>query len=136
MKRLAISGMMVVSLCFVITADETEVRRYFDEENGVYVVDVPEGVTAVMEYSDTTAAGANPIVKRGLGTVSAGGAMAQFEGEIRIEAGVYEAKNTSALGKATGGTVVMPEGTLKFTCTTANQLMFTESITVCGTVIY
>ena len=135
MKRLSIFATAVVSLNLAVAADVAEVRRYFDEENGVYVVDVPEGVSVAMEYDDTTAAGVYPIVKRGLGTVTAGKAMADFEGEIRIEAGVYEAKITSALGKATGGTVVMPEGALKFTCTTANQLMFTESITVCGTVI-
>ena len=76
MRRLSILTTAVVSLNLAVAADVVEVRRYFDEENGVYVVDVPEGVTAVMEYSDTTAAGANPIVKRGLGTVTAGDAMA------------------------------------------------------------
>lgn len=135
MKRFAISGMMVASLCFVINADDTEVRRYFDEENDVYVVDVPEGVETALSNSDIAAAASNPIVKRGLGTVTAGGAMAQFEGEIRIEAGVYEAKNANSLGKEKGGTFVSPQGTLKFTCPNYNQLMFKETITVCGTVI-
>ena len=136
MKRFAISAMMVASLCFVINADDTEVRRYFDEENGVYVVDVPEGIEEVkMESSDVTAAGSYPIVKRGLGTVTAGGAMAQFDGEIRIEEGVYAAKGADSLGTSKGGTVVLPQGTLKFISTTANQLAFKDTVTVYGTVM-
>ena len=120
MRRLSILTTAVVSLNLAVAADVAEVRRYFDEENGVYVVDVPEGVETALSNSDIATAASNPIVKRGLGTVTAGGAMAQFDGEIRIEEGVYAAKGADSLGTSKGGTAVLPQGTLKFISTTAN----------------
>ena len=59
--------------------------------------------------------------------------MAQFDGEIRIQEGVYAAKGTDSLGTSKGGTVVLPQGTLKFISTTANQLAFKDTVTVYGT---
>ena len=48
MRRLSILTTAVVSLNLAVVADVAEVRRYFDEENGVYVVDVPEGVETAL----------------------------------------------------------------------------------------
>ena len=135
MRRLSILTTAVVSLNLAVAADVAEVRRYFDEENGVYVVDVSEGVETALSNSDIATAASNPIVKRGLGTVTAGGAMAQFDGEIRIEEGVYAAKGADSLGTSKGGTVVLPQGTLKFISTTANHLAFKDTVTVYGTVM-
>ncbi|MBO5940123.1 MAG: hypothetical protein J6R18_02880 [Kiritimatiellae bacterium] len=114
---------------------EEMVAKGFDEATGVYVINVPEGREYQITSSDLSEVNANPIAKRGLGTLTVGAAMRGFTGDIRIEEGVYAAKDPESLGTADGETVVSNSATLKFICTVENKLKFADKITICGTVM-
>lgn len=121
---------LLTSACF---AEETEVQKYFDEDAGVYVINVSGEYK--ITYADVMAAGSNPIAKRGPGTLEVGGAMASFTGEIRIEEGVYTATKAESLGTSAGGTVVSNGATLKIACTTENAAQFDDKLWLAGTVV-
>ena len=111
-----------------------ETTRYLDEDAQVWVVSVPEGETYAMAVADSNEANGRPIAKRGAGTAEAGAAMQAFTGELRIEEGVYKAKNNGGLGTAVGGTVVSNSATLALTYSSGLLDFGMEPIVLAGVI--
>lgn len=87
---------------------EAAATRGLVTEDGAtrYVVFVPAGEDEALTADDVAAMGAFPLHKTGEGTLRAGDALAAFAGDIHVEAGVYRAETSGALGTADGETYV------------------------------
>lgn len=71
-----------------------------------YVISVPAGEDYTLTADDVAAMEGHPLHKTGDGTLRAGNAMAPFAGDIHVEAGVYRAETSNALGTSAGETYV------------------------------
>lgn len=71
-----------------------------------YVISVPAGEDYTLTADDVAAMEGHPLHKTGDGTLRAGDAMAPFVGDVHVEAGVYRAETSNALGTSVGQTYV------------------------------
>ena len=91
-----------------VGAVEAEPTQELVTENGTtrYVISVPAGEDYTLTADDVAAMEGHPLHKTGDGTLRAGDALAAFDGDIHVEAGVYRAETSNALGTSAGETYV------------------------------
>lgn len=77
-----------------------------ENETTRYVISVPAGEDYTLTADDVAAMGSHPLHKTGDGTLRAGDVLAAFDGDIHVEAGVYRAETSNALGTSAGETYV------------------------------
>lgn len=91
-----------------VGAVEAEPDKGLVTENGTtrYVISVPAGEDYTLTVDDVAAMEGHPFHKTGDGTLRAGDVLAAFDGDIHVEAGVYRAETSNALGTSAGETYV------------------------------
>lgn len=87
-------------------ANESEKYEEVKVEVGEVVIDVAEGATRTLTIEEVAAFGNQTLVKKGRGTLIAGEKMKDFNGDIRILEGFYDATVSNAFGTANGVTYV------------------------------
>ena len=85
------------------------------EDDGKYVIDVPAGETYQLTADDVTAIGTLPLVKAGEGTLKVNDVLANYDGDIYITNGFYQASTMGAVGTTNGVTHVLDGGTFNST---------------------
>lgn len=100
-------GCLVAALG-AVGAVEAGSTRELVTENGTtrYVISVPAGEDDTLTADDVAAMEGHSLHKTGDGTLRAGDALASFDGDIHVEAGVYRAETSNALGTSAGETYV------------------------------
>ena len=108
MKSLAIVGCMAAGLCAFGAPT-------MGEDDGKYVIDVPAGETYALTADDVAAIGALSLVKAGEGTLTVNDVLANYDGDIYVTNGIYQASTMGAVGTTNGVTHVLNGGTFNST---------------------
>ena len=106
-------------------------------DGGKYVIDVPTGETYTLTADDVAAIGSLPLVKAGEGTLKVNDVLKDYNGDIYITNGFYQASTTGAVGTVVGSTYVLDGGTFNSTRnvgTSDGKIGFStdEKFYVCG----
>ena len=100
-------GCLLAALAAVGAVEAEPTKELVTEgETTRYVISVPAGEDYTLTADDVAAMEGHPLHKTGDGTLRAGDAMALFAGDIHVEAGVYRAETSNALGTSDGQTYV------------------------------
>ena len=100
-------GCLLAALAAVGAVEAEPTKELVTEgETTRYVISVPAGEDYTLTADDVAAMEGHPLHKTGDGTLRAGDAMAAFAGDIHVEAGVYRAETSNALGTSDGQTYV------------------------------